>query len=103
MITTYHAEWATPAAPRHLVRVDISLVLVAEFVREDWQTDHVRISRDGIPRDAALVAAYIKPDIACLSLVFEHESFPEVMEGAIPPSQEPVMERVYCQEAGKTA
>lgn len=99
MITS-RDDWSAPAPPRHLVRVDISLVLIAELVREDWRVDHVRVCRGGIPRDAVLVAAYSRPDAACFTLVFEHASFPEVIEGGVVPSQTPMTERVYCRQSG---
>ena len=75
---------------RRVVGVRVSPELLALWITQGQET-HVRCVV-GLPPDARGLYAFNNPEWGCVMLVFEHESFPEVEEGAMLPTISPQME-----------
>jgi hypothetical protein len=59
--------------------VEISSELIAQMLTEGYRVDHAEIQA-GLPKGAVLYAVLAPPHWPIVSLIFEHESFPDAEE-----------------------
>jgi len=94
------AEHVEDPAPRHLMAVPVSFVLLTEIVRQGYQSQPFECV-DGIPPDAVLVSSFVNTDPSgaqSAHLVFEHESFPLVEAGMMPSAKIIVFDRIVADD-----
>lgn len=89
-----------PARSRRLARVMVSPELVAEMLRDGWETHHVRVV-GGVPADAVLTEAFYDQRSRAFVLVFSHDSFAECREGERISELQPSYESQTCPTWGK--
>ena len=80
---------------RRLVAIQIPMEILGDFFKDTLE-ECIFWQIKGIPRDAKFLSMNLIPEYALVHLVYEHETFPFVMDGEIIPTMDIYYTKYYA-------